>query len=191
MATDARSPATLQPLESDLDAWLPDPQIRTRHRRSAKAGADDLWRSAGNIRLGQAPVFGRAVRWRIPDVSPELAFRDLLRNHPFVVLAEGDRWSVSGLCGRIWTLQRDYPRIAGAAEFLDWNEPGTVRVLLAHWIEPDRNGRSALVSETRVKPTDGLAALRMRALWMIVGRLEPLIDAEILRAVARSVEQNR
>jgi hypothetical protein len=30
----------------DLDAWLPDPQVRTRHRRSVEAGADRLRRAA-------------------------------------------------------------------------------------------------------------------------------------------------
>ena len=46
------------------------------------------------------------------------------------LLAEGERWSVSGLCGRIWTLTRDYPRLDGPDAFRAWDEPGTVRVLL-------------------------------------------------------------
>jgi hypothetical protein len=175
-------------VDFDLDQWLPDPQIRTYHRRAANAGADDLWEAAAATRIADAPVFGRAVRWRIPGTPPDVSFRDLLRRYPFVVIAEGDRWSVSGLCGRIWTIQRDYPHIAEPEQFRAWNAPGTVRVLLAHWTEPDSDGRAALVSEGRIKPVDRQAAFRMRLLWTVVGRFDRLIASEVLGSVARRAE---
>jgi hypothetical protein len=173
----------------DLDAWLPDPQVRTRHRGSARADADRLWHAAQTIRLREAPRLGRAVRWRIPGTSSDLAFRDLFRQYPFAVIAEGSRCSVSGMCGRIWTLRRDYPRIEGADDFMGWQESGTVRVLIAHWVEGDGPGQNALVSEARIKPIDGRAAFRLRALWAIVGRFESLIGGEVLRIAARSAER--
>jgi hypothetical protein len=176
-------------MHPDLDSWLPGPQVLTRHRRSAEADPDRLWHAAQAVRLRDAPTLGRAVRWRIPGTSPEISFRDLFRQYPFAVLAEGSRWSVSGMCGRIWTLRRDYPRIAGADQFLAWNEPGTVRVLLAHWIEPEGRGRSAVVSEARIKPVDRRAGLRLRALWAIVGHFERLIGGEVLRAAAQGTER--
>jgi hypothetical protein len=164
--------------------------VRVRHQRSAAASADELWRAAGRLRLRETPVLGKAVSWRIPGTAPALTYRDLLRRYPFVVLEEGERWSVSGLCGRIWTLQRDYPELAGAEEFLAWDQPGTVRVLLAHWIEPDGEGRHALVSEARIKPTNRLAAIRLRALWLVVGRFDRFIAGEVLRNAARSAERS-
>jgi hypothetical protein len=176
-------------MHPDLDAWLPHPQIRTRHRRSAEANADRLWHAAETVRLRDAPALGRAVRWRIPGTSPDLAFRDLFRQYPFAVIAEGTRWSVSGMCGRVWTLRRDYPRIEGADDFLAWEEPGTVRVLLANWIESDRRGKNALVSEARIKPVDGQAGFRMRALWAVLGHFERLIGGEALRTAARRAER--
>jgi hypothetical protein len=175
----------------DLDAWLPDPQVRTLHRRSAETDADRLWNAAESVRLRDAPVLGRAVRWRIPGSSLDLTFWDLFRQYPFSVIAEGARWSVSGMCGRIWTLRRDYPRIDGAKEFLAWEEPGTARVLLAHWIEGNRREQSALVSETRIKPVDGQARLRIRALWALVGRIEPLIQREALRSATQRAGQDQ
>jgi hypothetical protein len=141
-----------------------------------------------DVRLRDAPVLGRAVRWRIPGTSPDLSFRDLFRQYPFAVIAEGARWSVSGMCGRVWTLRRDYPRIEGADDFLAWEEGGTVRVLLAHWIERDSLGRHALVSEARIKPVDRQAGLRMRALWAVVGHFERLIGGEALQIAARRAE---
>jgi hypothetical protein len=173
----------------DLDQWLPDPQVRTRHRLSAEVGADRLWQAAETIRLADAPTLGRAIRWRIPGSGPNLLFRDLLRRYPFAVIDEGPRWSVSGLCGRIWTLRRDYPRIDSAEEFLAWDERGTVRVLLAHWIEGAGSSQSSLVSEARIKPVNRQAGLRLRALWAVVGHLERLIGGEVLRVATRRATQ--
>lgn len=181
-----------QPVHPDLDAWLHDPQVRTSHRLSVAADADRLWHAAETVRLRDAPRLGRAVRWRIPGTAPDLLFRDLLRQYPFAVIDEGAHWSVSGMCGRIWTLSRDYPRIEGADDFRAWDEPGTVRVLLAHWIEADDPAQTTLVSEARIKPVNRQAGLRLRALWAVVGHLERLIGGEVLRvAVRRAARENR
>ena len=173
----------------DLDAWLPDPQVRGRHRRTARADPDELWRAAGLVTIAEAPRLGRAVRWRIPDTPADISFRQLLRSYPFAVLAEGERWSVSGLCGRLWTLRRDYPRLEGPDHFLEWSEPGTVRVLLGHWIETEGDGRATLCNESRIGAVDRGAGLRLRALWAIVGGLERLVGGEALSAATRRAEQ--
>jgi hypothetical protein len=173
----------------DLDRWLAEPQIRARHRRSARAAPDRLWNEAERVRVGDAPLLGRAVRWRIPGTRSETAFRELFRRYPFAVLAEGDRWSVSGLCGRIWTLRRDYPRIDGPDSFSAWSEPGTVKVVIAHWIETDGDGAAAIVSESRVEPIDRRASLRLRALWAVVGRFERLVGGEALKVAANRAER--
>lgn len=172
----------------DLDSWLPDPQVRGSHRRVARARPDQLWHAAETVRIGDAPRLGRAIRWRIPGTSPDVSFRDLLRSYPFTVLAEGEGWSVSGLCGRLWTLRRDYPRLAGPEDFLSWEEPGTARVLLADWVEPDGEQGAALCNESRVQAVDRSAALRLRALWTLVGRLERLIGGEALGVATRRAE---
>lgn len=96
---------------------------------------------------------------------------------------------MSGLCGSIWTLRRDYPRIDGPDEFRDWDEPGTVRVAFAHWVSP-RGGGSVLVSEARVEPVDRSASWRLRALWAAVGGFERLIGGEALRVAARRAEHD-
>jgi hypothetical protein len=172
----------------ELDDWVPQPQVRTCHRRTAHADATKLWHAAERVQVCETPRLGHAVRWRIPDTPGDLPFRDLFRRYPFTVLAEGERWSVSGLCGRIWTLRRDYPRIDSPDDFLAWHEPGTVKVLFAHWVEPAGEGRAAIVSETRVGAVDRRARLRMRALWTVVGGLERLIGPEALRAAVRRAE---
>lgn len=171
-------------LSEELDDWLAEPQVRTVHRRRAAASDEVLWAAASSVTLDDARTLGRLVRWRIPGTPGTRTFRELLAVYPFTVLAEGERWSVSGLCGRIWTLQRDYPRLEGAEAFRAWEEPGTVKVLFAHWVQDGE-----LFSEARVKPVDRRAAVRLRAVWLAIGHWERLIGVEPLRLVARRAER--
>jgi len=174
-------------LPLDLDAWLPDATIRTRHRRVARASPDALWAAAGVMRLDETGPLGRLIRWRIPGLPADVTFQGMFAAPPFTVLAEGERWSVSGLAGRIWTLRRDYPVLDGAEAFRSWDGSGTVRVLFAHGVVADGDG-SALISEARVAPVDRAATLRLRALWTVVGPWERLIGGEALARAVRAAE---
>jgi hypothetical protein len=167
-----------------LDAWLPEPVVRTHHRRTAAAESDALWRTANGMRLSDTRTLGRLIRWRIPGLQAELTYGELFRHYPFTVLDEGERHLLAGLCGRIWTLARDYPRLDGPDAFASWDEPGTVRVLFGHWVEP-ADGGSVLVSEARVQPVDRTASLRLRALWKVIGPFERLVGAEAISAAER------
>ena len=172
-----------------LDVWLARAQVRTFHRRRARVEPAALWRAASRVRLSDTRALGRLVRWRIPGLAADLTYHDLFRSDPFTVLEEGDGRLLSGLCGRIWTLTRDYPQLDGAAAFAAWDEPGTVRVLFAHWVQSAGDG-AELVSEARVEPTDRVAALRLRALWSVVGPFERLVGAEPLTLATRRAERD-
>jgi hypothetical protein len=166
-----------------LDVWLADPAVRTHHRRAVEADPDALWAAATTLRLSDTRTLGRLIRWRIPGLERDLTYGELFRAYPFTVLEEGDGYLLAGLCGRIWTLARDYPRLDGPDAFAGWDEPGTVRVLFGHWVL--RNGDGAeLVSEARVQPTDRSAALRLRALWKVIGPFERLVGAEAISAAS-------
>ena len=171
-----------------LDAWLGAPAVRTHHRRSAAASTQALWDRATEVRLDETRALGRLVRWRIPGLGPDPTYHELFRAYPFCVLEEDEHLLVTGLCGRIWTLARDYPRLAGPDEFRGWDEKGTVRVAFGHWVEPGEDGRAELVSEARVEPVDARAGLRLRALWTVIGRFERLVGAEPLDLAARRAE---
>jgi hypothetical protein len=175
-------------LPFDLDGWLPDPAIRTRHGRAGQVTPDALWAAAASLRVDETGPLGRVVRWRIPGLPGGVTFQAMFAAPPFTVLAEGERWSVSGLVGRIWTLRRDYPRLEDAEAFRRWDQPGTVRVLFAHAVVEDADARCLLVSEGRIAPVDRSAALRLRALWAVVGPWERLIGGEALARVVRRAE---
>jgi hypothetical protein len=169
----------------DLDAFLSRPAVRTHHRRTASTAPEALWRAARAVRLADTRALGRLVRWRIPGTPARQTYAELFRGYPFALLDEGPCHSVSGLCGRIWTLTRDYPALDGPADFAAWAEPGTVRVLFAHWARAAADGTAELCSEARVEPVDRAAAIRLRALWTLVGGFEPLVASEPLAVAAR------
>jgi hypothetical protein len=178
----------MAPTMPDLDFWLPDAQVCTHHRRSSTAGPDALWAAAMSVRLDQTRTIGRVVRWRIPGVPASTSFGAVLESYPFIVLDAGEHHSISGVCGRIWTLARDYPQLDDPEAFRAWNAPRTVRALLAHWVERDADGASTLVSEGRVAPTDRVAAARLHALWLVIGPFERLIGAEPLSLAVAAAE---
>jgi hypothetical protein len=171
-----------------LEHWIDDHTVRTHHRREAAAAPGRLWDAARGVRLADTHALNRLVRWRIPGVKADQTFDAMLRAYPFTLLDEGDGYSVSGLCGKIWTLARDYPRLGGAEDFHAWEEPGTVRVLFAHWVQPGDDGHSELFSEARVQAVDRHARMRMRALWTVIGGFERLVGAEALTIAARRAE---
>lgn len=169
---------------AELDYWLADPVLRTRHRREAAAPADLLWEAAGRVTLSQSHVIGRIARWRIPGLPGDPTFREMFRSEPFTPLAEGDGWSLSGLCGRIWNRRRDFTVLADPQDFRTWRRPGTARVLLAHWVEPTGADRSALVSEVRVDTVDRQARIGLRLVRPLIAASEHLIGSEPLAIAA-------
>ncbi len=172
-----------------LDPWLGSPAVRTQHAQAAACAPEELWGEAMRVRLDETRSLGRLVRWRIPGLARDLTYHDLFRAYPFTVLEEDERLLITGLCGRIWTLGRDYPRLDGPEAFRDWDEPGTVRVLFGHWIRDAGDGRAEIVSEARVQPTDRAAAFRLRALWAVIGHFERLVGSEPLALAARRAER--
>jgi hypothetical protein len=188
VAGDRRGPpAAEEPGMPPLDDWIAEPAVRTHLSAIARAPASRLWAAGNSVRLSDTRTLGHLVRWRIPGLYAEQTFDAMFRDYPFALLGEGAQWAVSGLCGRIWTFARDYPELRGDADFRAWDEPGTVRVLFAHWAVDLGDGTSELHSEERIEPIDERAAKRLRALWRVVGPLKDAISMEPLPiAVARA-----
>jgi hypothetical protein len=176
-------------VKPDLDHWLANPAIRVHHERDAAVGEADLWEAARTVHVGDTRVLGRLLRWRIPGIPASIPYDELFRQPPFAVLDETEGMLVSGLVGRIWTLRRDYPTIAGPDEFRSWSAPGTACVVFANWVEPAGSNGAALLSETRIRATDrdgrvGIAAVRplITAFNSLIGR--EALDLAVRRATS-------
>ena len=171
----------------NLDDWLARPTVRTVHRRECARPAAELWAGAAAVRLSDCRLLGRLVRARIPDLGPDMAFSDLFRREPFNLLEEGPTHAASALCGRIWTVRRDFSMLSTPADFKTWQVPGTVRVLFAHWAHATPRG-SALVSEVRIAPVDRRARLYLRGMEPFIGAFQGLVGIEALGAAVRNAE---
>jgi hypothetical protein len=175
-------------MEDELDSWLANPTLRVAHRRVSSASPDSLWAAATSLRLDQSPALGRLVQWRIPGTHGDLAFDRMFREPPFLVLAEREqRFLVSGLVGRIWTLRRDYPRLREPQEFRDWSRRGTARVLIANWVTEEPDG-AALCAEARVQAIGAQGHVGVGAVRPLVRAFEHLLGAETLGAAIRVAE---
>jgi hypothetical protein len=173
----------------DLDKWIASPALRVAHRRPSTAPPERLWDCAQRVRLRDTGLLGRLIRWRLPGTPLDLPFGQLFRTAPFVVLEENHEHAlVSGIAGRIWTLRRDYPTFGRPEEFREWSQPGTARVLFAHWIEPAGGGRWALVSEARVEPLGVQGRIGVRAVRPLVRGFQHLIGSEGVAAAVRLAE---
>jgi len=175
--------------KAELDRWLPDPTVRVAHRREARASPASLWSAARSIRLRDTRALGSLLRWRIPGLAAGATYDELFRSAPFTPLQEAEHALLSGLCGRIWTLRRDYAQLASPDEFLRWAAPGTARVLYANWVEPAGEGRSALVSETRVAPVGRQGRIGLLAVRPLIVASQNLIGSEPLTIAVRRAER--
>jgi hypothetical protein len=174
----------------DLDDWLPNPSIRVSHRRETTASPERLWKAAQAVRLRDARRLGRLVRWRIPGLSADLAFDELFRAPPFIVLDETPgRMLVSGLVGRIWTLRRDYPELQSPEEFRDWHASGTARVLFANWVEESPEQRATIHAEARVEAIGAQGRIGVAAVRPLVRGFGSLIASDGIELAARRAEQ--
>jgi hypothetical protein len=175
----------------DLEGWLPRPALRVAHRRGAAASCAEVWAAAQSVCLSDTRVLGRLVRLRIPGTAAKLSYEELFRTPPFIVLDEAEGTLVAGMVGRIWTIRRDYPRLAGPEEFRHWAEPGTARVMFASWVAPeaDDGQRAVLHSETRVGVSDLEARVGLAAVRPLVAAFNSLIGSEALSVAVRRAER--
>jgi hypothetical protein len=174
----------------NLDHWLPDPALRIAHGRESTASPERLWEAAQAVRLHDAAMLGRLIRWRIPGTPADMSFDRLFRSPPFLVLeSDQGRALVSGLVGRIWTVRRDYPQLADPREFEEWSERGTARVLFANWIESAGGGRAALRSEARVQVFGREGRLGLAAVRPLVGAFQHRIGTDGIAAAVRLAEE--
>ena len=132
-------------------------------------------RTLGPARALAHPRHARATR---PSTS-------CFRRYPFTLLEDGEAHSVSGLCGRIWTLTRDYPALDGPEDVRGLERAGHgARAVRPLGRAGRATARAELVSEARVAPVDGAAAMRLRALWAVVGPFERLVGCRAARVAA-------
>lgn len=177
-------------MRPDLERWLPNPAVCVVHSRESSASADELWAAARAVRVCDARLLGRLIRWRIPGVPADLTYDELFRRPPFMVLdGDQDHALVSGLVGRIWTIRRDYPHLSDPEEFRDWRTPGTARVVFANWLSEAASGRTRLTSEVRLDTSGTQGRIGLAAVRPLIASFNGLIGTDAIAAAVRGAER--
>jgi hypothetical protein len=160
-----------------------------------RASAAELWQAAQTVRLADTQMLGRLVRWRIPGLEGAMAYDEMFRRAPFIVLDEGEHYLLSGIVGRIWTLRRDYPTLDGPEAFRAYCTPGTVRVLFATWAQPSDaapdEARAELCSEVRVEAFGRQGRLGLATVRPLVRGFQQVIGTDGISAAVRRAERAR
>jgi hypothetical protein len=176
-------------MSPSLDDWLPEHHIRLHHVRTSRVSPDTLWEAALALRLAETPTMRRLIGWRLGRHAPaaDVTYRELFRSGIFMLLEEGERFSVSGVAGRIWTPSGDYARLETPADYREYARPGTAKVAVMTAVCPHERG-SQIVSEARVRVEDRRTRLIFRGFWTLVGPFSRFVPSEVLAAAVRKAE---
>lgn len=172
-----------------IEDWLPKTHARVRHARTSIAHPDDLWKAAQTIRLRDTPRLCRLVRWRLGRNAPppDTTFQDFFRSGVFTLLEEGERHSVSGVAGRIWSPSGDYARFGTPADYMEYTRRGTAKVVIGVSVREHPDG-SEIVSDARIWLADRRAQIVFRPFWAVVSPFSRFIGTEGLAAAVRRAE---
>ncbi|MFL5896623.1 MAG: hypothetical protein ACJ76Z_16110 [Thermoleophilaceae bacterium] len=176
-------------MSAPLDDWLPQHNIRLRHARVARASPDDLWQAAVELRISDTPTMRRLIGWRLGPHTPsaDTTYRELFRSGVFTLLEEGERFSVSGLAGRIWTPSGDYANFETPADYREYAVPGTAKVAVMTAVREHDRG-SEIVSESRVRVHGRRTRVVFRGFWAFIRPFSRFVPTEVLAAAVRRAE---
>jgi hypothetical protein len=176
-----------------LDDLIPTYDVRSRHEGVAMAPARDVWAAVDRLRFADASPWVRVLlRLRgIPDLS-HLTLRRSLDRLGFRVLVDrpGEEL-IAGVMGRFWALDERGTSLVtpvDGRELIEFDVPGYAAAVLSLRLEPVDEGRTRIVTETRVRGTDAAARRRLAAYWLLIRPFSGFLRRDLLRAVARLAE---
>ena len=172
-----------------LDSWLPDYQVRSLQRRVSRADPERLWSAAGQARIRDTRMLRPLIGARLgPNAPPaQTTFRELFRSGIFTLLEEGDRYSISGVAGCLWSPRGEYAHFESAADYKEYDPPGRAKAAVLTLVREHERG-AEILTEIRVWCTDRSAWLRFRPVWLIVAPFMRFVRMDLMRSVARRAE---
>jgi len=176
-------------MSASLDDWLPGHQIRLHSTRVARVEPERLWEAAQTLRLSETPNMRRLIRWRLGRHAPDAdtTYRELFRSGIFMLLEEGERYSVSGVAGRIWAPSGDYATFATPDDYRQYASSGTAKVALLTQVREHEQG-SEIASESRVRVHGRRTRVVFRGPWTVMRPFSRFVPHEVLSAAVRRAE---
>ncbi len=171
-----------------IEDWITDPIASETHERIIDASAERAVELALEVPAAADPVIMALFKLRGLDSEKGETILDFMGENQFVFLQREPREVVIGLGAGVWTPRGGDkgPRLKSASDWETWSEPHSFKAATTLRGEPAGEGRSKLVTETQVVPTDEWARRAFRRYWFFVGPFSALIRRRWLRAVARA-----
>jgi hypothetical protein len=187
-----------------IDEFLPQWEVRERHRIRVQAAPEQVYRALRTADLGRHPVVRgllllRALPAAILARSGLRSLRDAAARpltlaafeaQGFRVLAESPpRELLIGVEGAFWRPGGDL-RAVDPSAFREPVHAGTARAAWNFHVVPDGAGSCLLHTETRVLTGDATARRRFRRYWLITRPGSGLIRQLMLRAIRAEAERS-
>ncbi|CCG09135.1 hypothetical protein [Pararhodospirillum photometricum] len=171
-----------------LDEFLPTYQFSETHACTIAAAPGAVVGAVASYRVESDPVIRWALavreapgRWwgRGEKAAKAFGLDD------FTVLARTETALVYGLVGRFWALDFGLRPIADAAAFAAFREAGVAKLVLGFETEEAGEGRTRLVTQTRVLCPDEAARRSFLPYWVLIRPVSGLIRRRMLAAIKR------
>jgi hypothetical protein len=171
-----------------IEDWISDPIASERHERMIPASPERAVELALELPPAPDPIVRTLLKLR--GLDPGESARGVLESDAFVVLQREPREVVAGMGRPVWTPRGGDrgPTLTDPADWETWSEPHSFKAVMTFRGEPVGDGRSRLVTETQVVPTDDWARRAFRRYWLVVGPFSALIRRRWLRAIEKRAE---
>ncbi|QKV52499.1 hypothetical protein [Comamonas antarctica] len=179
--------------------YLPDYHFSERHALDIAAPQAHVMAAARDYRPDGDALFKYAIAAR------ELPMRALDRLHlrsgapqpafgidNFTRLEQrGDEELLLGLAGKFWRSDYGQARIADGRAFLDFNAPGSAKLLLSFVAQKLDDAHTRLTTETRVYCLDAEARRRFAPYWYLIRPVSGLLRRRMLASIGHSARRGK
>ncbi|MBI3264806.1 MAG: hypothetical protein HYZ58_16910, partial [Acidobacteria bacterium] len=180
---------------TELDQYVPVWQFAEWHSIEISAPPARVYRALKEVTAEEITLF-RTLTWirRFGRPGPESVLNapekqpllDVALKGGFKLLADDPAREI--LVVTLVAVPRDYARPPTREEFRTLSQPGYAKAAMNFVIEPTGDGRTRVVTETRVFATDAVTARRFKRYWRLIYPGSAIIRVMWLRAVKRRAE---
>jgi hypothetical protein len=180
-----------------LDAFMPEYNFEEHHEITIQAPPDRVRYAIDHVSFSDLPemrTLGRvrniAMGVRASGSAPlaPTPIVEVVKNgrSGFFALDDTPREFVIGLAGQPWNNRAVRLK---SEEFRAWAAPGNIKVAANFLIEDAGNGRSRVITETRIAATDDAARAKMAKYWTLIYPGSGMVRHSLLEAVRARAER--
>lgn len=166
-----------------VDQFLPRPDIASTHQTTIAASPERVWEiyqefGIEDLTLAKPLFWARGLLSRAIHGESN---RDLPKFNN-VLAEEAPHQVVMGVVGRWWTIGKEANRsdIKGPDAFLSFDEPGYGKATFSFQFVELPDGKTRLITETRVACTDPESRKAMKRYWRLIKLGSGLVRLAIL-----------